>query len=166
MAPPPLSDDHVRAFGNQLVEVHIWLREQLARLRDDLAAPPERPRDLRVHCLTFCAALRRHHTGEDGSLFPLLTDGHPDLAPVLEALERDHAFVDGILRRVEELVASAEHADAGDAAVGVRAELDGLAALLDSHFAYEERRLAAVLNDLGDGRSTPAGADVLLDDGW
>src|ERR687896_580168 len=113
MATPPLSDAHVRAFGNQLVEVHIWLREQLARLRYDAA-------------------------------------------PVLEALERDHVFVDGILRRVEELVASAAHDDAADGAVGVRAELDGLAALLDSHFAYEERELTALLNDLGDGRGTPA----------
>lgn len=159
MTPPPPSDDHVRAFGNQLVEVHIWLRDQLARLRDDLAAPPERPRDLRVHCLTFCAALRRHHTGEDGALFPLLANGQPELAPVLQALARDHAFVDGILRRVEELVAAAADDD-----VGVRAELDGLAALLDSHFSYEERQLAALLNDVGDGRGNPAGADVLLDD--
>lgn len=70
-----------------------------------------------------------------------------------------------MLRRVEELVANAADADATDTAVSVSAELDGLAALLDSHFAYEERQLAALLNDLGDGRGTPAGADVLLDDG-
>jgi hypothetical protein len=43
MATPPLSDAHVRAFGNQLVEVHIWLREQLARLRYDAATVLERP---------------------------------------------------------------------------------------------------------------------------
>lgn len=84
---------------------------------------------------------------------------------MLDALERDHALADGMLRRVEELVANAADADATDTAVSVSAELDGLAALLDSHFAYEERQLAALLNDLGDGRGTSAGADVLLDDG-
>ncbi|HSJ46866.1 MAG TPA: hypothetical protein VK923_19500 [Euzebyales bacterium] len=45
----------------------------------------------------------------------------------------------------------------------VRSELEGLAAVLDSHFAYEERRLVAILNDLGDGHGTLAGTDVLLD---
>ncbi len=49
------------AFGNQLIEIHIWLREELALLREDVDAYLDgrggRPRELRAHCLTFCSAL-------------------------------------------------------------------------------------------------------------
>ncbi|GAB3374186.1 hypothetical protein GCM10027452_32160 [Micromonospora halotolerans] len=49
----------------------------------------------------------------------------------------------------------------------VRAELDGLAALLESHFSYEERKLAAALNRLGGdpvellGVTPPGDGDIL-----
>jgi hemerythrin-like domain-containing protein len=97
------------AFGNQLIEVHLWLREELARLREDVDSyldGGERPRELRAHCLTFCSALSRHHTGEDDGAFPVLAEQFPELRPVLEELRRDHHMVAGILRRLEELLGS------------------------------------------------------------
>jgi hypothetical protein len=44
----------------------------------------------------------------------------------------------------------------------VRAELDGLAALLESHFGYEEKRLVSALNALEAPRWEAAPPDFLL----
>ncbi|MFJ6517262.1 hypothetical protein ACIQJ4_03195 [Streptomyces filamentosus] len=57
----PEPADRLTAFGNRLVDVHLWLREELARLRSGLDAflsgEGERPRDPRAHRLAFCSAL-------------------------------------------------------------------------------------------------------------
>ncbi|HEY5223342.1 MAG TPA: hemerythrin domain-containing protein [Microbacteriaceae bacterium] len=42
-------------------------------------------------CHGFCAALDRHHRGEDRALFPAIEAAYPHLAPVLRALEQDHS---------------------------------------------------------------------------
>jgi iron-sulfur cluster repair protein YtfE (RIC family) len=126
--------DRIVGLGNQLVELHLWLREQLALIRAGGADPRT---DLRAHCVAFCTALTRHHTDEDATVFPVLAAEHPSLRPVLDELRRDHVMVAELLGRLSE---------ATD-----RAELDGLAALLESHFTYEEKRLVAALNGLADG---------------
>jgi hypothetical protein len=120
------------SYGRQLVDIHLALREELASLREGGAA-----RDLRTHCLAFCATLTRHHTGEDRGAFVVLAERYPALRPVIEELVRDHEAVADILRRVADL----NGAD-------LQMELDGLAAILESHFAYEERKLTAALNTL------------------
>ncbi|NYF54390.1 hemerythrin domain-containing protein [Micromonospora purpureochromogenes] len=136
--------DRLTALGNQLIEIHLWLREELAALRAGLDSPTG-ARDLRAHCLTFCSALTRHHTGEDGGAFRVLAEQAPQLRPVLDELAADHEVVAAVLRRVEELAADPAGVD------GVRAELDGLSALLESHFVYEEKKLVAALNAVRDG---------------
>ncbi|MFD7284465.1 hemerythrin domain-containing protein [Streptomyces sp. NPDC059863] len=142
------------ALGNQLVDTHIRLREELAGIREDLAAARPRgsgtTRRLRTHCPAFCSALSRHHTDEDEGTFPALAARHPELRPVLELLRQDHQAVSGILRSVEELLQGAADAaaDGTDNAPKVLRELDGLSALLDSHFAYEEKRIVTALNAL------------------
>ena len=132
------------ALGNQLVDTHIRLLEALDDLREG-GAPP---RDLLTHCVAFCAAVTRHHTAEDTSVFPLLAARHPELRPVLDGLERDHQAIAALLRRVSELTGSRD-------ADGVRAELDGIAAVLASHFAWEEKRVVAALNELAPGELDP-----------
>ncbi|MFD0660693.1 hemerythrin domain-containing protein [Thermocatellispora tengchongensis] len=117
-----------------------------ARLLD--AGRTGRSRDLRAHCLAFCAALTRHHTGEDETAFPLLAERHPGLRPVLEELRRDHDIVTGILRAIEDLLAGLGSNPAPEEVRRVRGELDGLSALLDSHFLYEEKRIVQALNEL------------------
>jgi hemerythrin-like domain-containing protein len=147
MEPPTDPAVRLAAFGNQLIQVHLWLREQLELLRDQLESAPEgeRPRDFSSHCLAFCAAVGRHHGGEDEVAFPELAERFPELRPVLEELGRDHRLVAETLRRLEELLAGGlDPARARDA----RTELDSLAALLETHFTYEERRLAGALNSL------------------
>lgn len=123
-----MDPDRLVAFGAELARTHERLRVALARLR----AGDRPPADLRDHCLAFCAALTAHHSEEDGGVFPALAARRPGLRPLIAKMAEDHALIATILARVE----------AGDAT-----ELDGLAAILDSHFAFEERRLLPALRD-------------------
>ncbi|GAA1256052.1 hypothetical protein GCM10009677_02660 [Sphaerisporangium rubeum] len=145
-------EDRLAAFGARLVEVHDALRDELDRLRDEagahLAGRGKRSRDLRAHCLAFCAAVERHHTGEDDGAFPELARGHPRLRPVIERLEHDHTMVAGLLRRMEALLDGVAPPVPETQAREVLGELDGLAAILESHFSYEERQIAAALDTL------------------
>ncbi|MGK5677812.1 hemerythrin domain-containing protein [Actinoplanes sp. URMC 104] len=134
-----------RAYGDQLIGAHLRLREMVEDLYDAL----DSGRDVRLHCLTLCGAVTRHHTAEDANVFPLLAARHPELAAFLDDLKRDHEILAGMLRRLE--------------AATTHEELDGLSAVLETHFIGEEKRLTGVLNALeprgdlgigvGDGRS-------------
>ncbi|WP_433332300.1 hemerythrin domain-containing protein [Spirillospora sp. CA-294931] len=148
------------AFGSQLIEVHAWLRDELAHLRDDVDAYLDgggvRPRELRAHCLTFCSALETHHTGEDHGAFPVLEDAYPELRPVLTQLRSDHGMMSWIIGKLEKLVDGLETAADPEA---VRTELDGLAAVMETHFRYEEKKIVEALNGLDrpewDGETPP-----------
>ncbi|MFC0030583.1 hemerythrin domain-containing protein [Micromonospora chaiyaphumensis] len=146
MHPSHPPSGRLTALGTQLIEIHHWLREELARLRASLDSPgggtAALTRELRAHCVGFCAALDRHHTGEDGRAFQALAEQAPELRPVLAELGADHRIVADLLRRIDALLAGAADGRA------VRAELDGLAALLESHFSYEERKIVTALNRL------------------
>jgi iron-sulfur cluster repair protein YtfE (RIC family) len=168
-----MSEDRLTAFGNQLVEVHVWLREMLADLRDDVADylagtadRPEEPADLRAHCLAFCSALHRHHRGEDSDAFPTLAARFPELAPVLAQLRADHRTVEGILTSVRALLDRLDPAMRQDAAAAqrIQSELAALTALLESHLTYEERQLVAALNRLDRPDWTARPPDFLRDD--
>jgi hypothetical protein len=54
-------------------------------------------------------------------------------------------LVASVLRGVDELVGRLDH---GDDPRLVRSGLDGLSAILESHFSWEERRITAALNSL------------------
>ena len=134
------------------------MRERIASVRQQVAKGTGRPAgaairgDLLSHCLGFCAAIHTHHTGEDQSLLPALRAAAPALAPVIDNLIEDHRLVAGILQRIRELLAP----DRNPAAPGaLMRELDGLTAILESHFSYEERRIASALDALG-----PSGWDA------
>jgi hypothetical protein len=131
---PPI--DRLAAAGRQLIEIHEWLRDELDGLRAGRAT------SLGAHCLAFCAAITRHHTAEDTGAFTQLAEEYPTLRPVIDELSRDHEIIAGLLRRVEELARGTGEAEP------IQRELDGLAALLESHFTYEERTLATALNHL------------------
>ncbi|KAA2263254.1 hemerythrin domain-containing protein [Solihabitans fulvus] len=149
---PTEPGDRARAFGNQLIDVHNWLRDELDRLREDVERHLDgevwRPRDLRANCLTFCSALTRHHTGEDRGAFPLLGKEFPELRPVLAELERDHHLVNEVLRGLADLLGGLGGSRDTAEARRVRTELDTLAALLETHLTYEEKRIVAALDSL------------------
>lgn len=153
------ADGRLEAFGNQLLEVHRWLRAELADLRESVSAASEageRLRDLRTHCLAFCSALGRHHTGEDASAFPVLAERVPELAPALEKLREDHTMVDVLLDQLRELADSLGPDDAARVR-WVQGEVDGLSAIVESHFRFEEREIISALNalDVPEWRDAP-----------
>jgi hypothetical protein len=133
------------ALSRQLRHVHDQLRDQLARLRAELGQAEFDGTGLPAHCLAFCSALAAHHAGEDGEMFSALIAARPDLGPAIGKLGEDHAAIAAILRRLRTLAAAARTAPAEDLA-GLRGELDGLAAIAESHFRYEERALSAALD--------------------
>ena len=154
MATSNTSEDRVTALGNQMVQVHIWLLDTLDQVRADFAAhsqgigPP--PRELTNHCMAFCSALERHHSGEDRSVFPALARKSPELRPLLEELERDHRFIAEILRRLNELIDTFGSTGARDS-IQIRQthhEIEGLAAILESHLRFEEKKIVDSLNEI------------------
>lgn len=157
-------------FGEELIEIHRRLRSELSRLRADvdsyLAGHGDRPRDLKTHCVAFCSALTAHHTGEDAGAFPVLAETFPELQPIIAKLVEDHVLVSGILRRLTELLGAIGHEPDAAEAVRVRGELDGLAAILESHFSFEERRIVTALNSLPSDVVTLAGLLGELGEAW
>ncbi|MFH0241644.1 hemerythrin domain-containing protein [Streptomyces sp. HK10] len=152
MFTPTGSGDRLGALGGELVEIHSWLRAELKRIRLDLDAyldgRGDRPRELRAHCLAFCSALTRHHTGEDTGAFPRLAERFPEIRPVLAKMEEDHRLVSSLLRNLEELLDGITDEPDEAEARRVKGELDGLTAILESHFSFEERRIAEALDSL------------------
>ena len=144
------------AFSWQLRQAHQHLRDQLTRIRRELGRIEQPETELQVHCLAFCSALTMHHTGEDDGMFTELLDARPDLAPAIQNLIDDHAAISAILVQVRALAAQAKTTPA-ETLPRLRTELDGLAAIAESHFGYEERAISAALdNDVPDtGWSRP-----------
>ncbi|MFB8004134.1 hemerythrin domain-containing protein [Nocardia sp. NPDC056000] len=141
--------DRARALGKELIDTHNWLRGELGRVARELDEHREgdtvRPlRELRGHCLAFCRALSAHHTNEDESAFPVLAQRFPELAPVLTELGDDHRLVADILTRMTALLADLTTENV----TAVRNEITGLAAILESHFRWEERRITEALDQL------------------
>ena len=134
------------AWSNELRAVHQRLREALrvtsAALDEGGAAEPA-TRDLLLFCHGFCAALTGHHEGEDRVLFPAIAAEHPELRETLRTLERDHSMIAHLLAGLQ---AAAEK---GAPRAELSRHLDGVAAIMESHFRYEERQLLAVLDVLG-----------------
>ncbi|MEV7228669.1 nitroreductase/quinone reductase family protein [Polymorphospora sp. NPDC051019] len=146
-------DREVANLADKLMEIHDWLRDQLARTRAETDAyfaarhatdgppPVGLGMQIRQHCLAFCQSLHFHHTGEDGHMLPGLEQGYPHLAPVIERLRAEHVTVDRIRRELEGLLADVATADP----VRFRAELDRMSSELTTHLAYEEETLIPVL---------------------
>ncbi|WP_199439738.1 nitroreductase/quinone reductase family protein [Umezawaea beigongshangensis] len=147
-------DPDAEGPGAFLVEVHDWLRGELAELRrraDEVldgrgTAGSDLVRELRAHCATFCGALTKHHTGEDVGAFPVLAQRFPALAPVLTKLGEDHVVVARLQDEIQRLVDG--HVPGKDDPAALRRELDRLTAELEAHFAHEERTIVTALNTL------------------
>ncbi len=139
------------AFSRQLRQAHQDLRDQLARIRGELGRNEHEDTELQVHCLAFCSALTTHHAGEDDGMFRELLEARPDLAPAIQNLRADHAAIAAILLQVRALATRVRTAPA-ESLPGLRRELDGLAAIAESHFRYEERAIGRALDNDGPDR--------------
>lgn len=140
--------DRAVALSLQLAQAHHELRRRLRTLKADLGRP--RPPDgdgLVTHCLAFCDAITAHHQGEDAGMFAELLRQRPDLEATIGKLVQDHEMIAWILSRITELAAAAAVPDARGASLdAISGELDGLAAIVESHFAFEERAISVALD--------------------
>lgn len=131
------------SMGEAIKFVHDAFRRELALIREEMSAGDGTTlgAQLRVNCLTFCAGLHNHHTGEDLGMFPVLADRHPEFAPALARLGAEHERIAGL---VEDLRRVVSDADADPAAA--RAEVERLTAALEAHLTYEEEQLIPLLD--------------------
>jgi hypothetical protein len=123
------------------VRVHDALRAELRALQDAAAAgelPDRDGRPLLAQWAAFCSALTRHHTGEDAHVLPALAEQFPDLAPIVAKPAEHHQLIGMAIGRIEAAAGTPRLAG----------ELDGLAAIVESHFAFEERRIRQALDAL------------------
>ncbi|GAB3235633.1 hypothetical protein GCM10027447_33420 [Glycomyces halotolerans] len=133
------------ALSHQLRAVHEHLRRALDLARRSIDGEVDVPvgQDLLVFCHGFCSALSGHHRSEDSSLFPQILAERPDLAPVVNKLTTDHNMLEHLIG--EFAAAMASEADAES----LHRHLDGIGAIMESHFGYEERQLLSVLDAVG-----------------
>lgn len=145
------------ALSTRLARVHAELRRGLADARDALENPAaEEPTSLVAHCLAFCTALTSHHQGEDGGLFGELVRVDPSVAPVIDKLVEDHQLISGLIQRARSLLPEAHSAPTAQQRLALRRELDGIDAILSSHFAYEERTISKAIDQVVDVSWAPA----------
>lgn len=125
--------------------VHERLREALRVTRSALRegrSGESATRDLLLFCHGFCTALNGHHESEDRTLFPAIAAAHPDLRETLRQLEQDHSMISHLLTGLQASVDRSARPDE------LGQHLEGTAAVMESHFRFEERRLLAVLETL------------------
>jgi len=128
--------------GAALRMVHEAFRRELALIRKEVTeSGPGLGAQLRVNCLTLCQGLHNHHTGEDTMMFPYLAGRHPELAPTLERLSREHEKIATLIEELREVL-STEGADPPL----VLPEVERLTDELERHLAYEEEQLLPVLD--------------------
>ena len=132
-------------LGRRLVAVHAELRETLRALR--ASSRPGQDGSLATHCLAFCSALDQHHRGENTQLFPEVVAQDPALAAVVEQLQHDHGLIGFLLRDVASAVRALPTDPDPQQLQRFRQTLDGLSAVLESHFTLEERAVQGVMAD-------------------
>ncbi|MEY9992381.1 deazaflavin-dependent oxidoreductase (nitroreductase family) [Streptomyces sp. V4I8] len=131
------------SMGEAIKVVHDAFRRELALIREEMTVGNGTTlgAQLRVNCLTFCAGLHNHHTGEDLGMFPVLADRHPEFAPALARLGAEHERIAGLVEDLRRVV-SDEDVDPAAA----RAEVERLTAALEAHLTYEEEQLVPLLD--------------------
>ena len=133
------------AWNRELAAAHQRLRQALRVTRDALDTGHDAGRrgaDLLLYCHGFCAALSGHHVSEDAALFPELSARHPRLGPTVAKLVQDHEMIAGLLTQFDHALTTSATPDE------LARHLDGLSAIMESHFNYEERQLLDTLSTL------------------
>lgn len=141
---PPSGPPNIRAnsMGEGLKLIHDNFRYELALIREEMSKGRERntlTAQLRVNCLSFCQGLHNHHTGEEMGLFRFLAAQHPEAAPALARLHKEHERVAALVEELKQAVWTA-----GEPAAA-QAEVERLATELEAHLAYEEEQLIPLL---------------------
>ncbi|WP_157557406.1 hemerythrin domain-containing protein [Microbacterium sp. 1.5R] len=147
--------DRLIAWDAELRRAHTRLRAALEATREavqDGSDAPDATRELALFCIGFCSALDGHHLSEDRALFPALRDQHPELGDVIAKLTQDHSMLAHLLGGLRTAVESGESSET------LERHLDGIGAIMESHFRFEEREILEPLRALHLDRPVP---DVL-----
>jgi predicted glycoside hydrolase/deacetylase ChbG (UPF0249 family) len=164
---PPL-DDHQRAAGNHLREIHDHLRANMGTLgglieragKGDVSADEVKVetadlvmvsnfRRFGNLCGQYCQFVNSHHFIEDRALFPAIRAQNPQMKAIADRLEAEHVVVHQLLDRlIEALTTLAEAPDRTrfDQAVEVYRALERV---LVSHLGYEEDAIGDALGYYG-----------------
>lgn len=144
---PQPGQGRVVAWGDELRRVHRRLRSALAVARESVedAADADDARDLLLYCWGFCVALTGHHRREDRALFPEIEAAYPDLADVIHRLTQDHSMIEHLIGGLQKAL------DSGSPTEEKLRHLDGIEAVMETHFRYEERQLITVLDAMALG---------------
>lgn len=126
------------------------LRADSEAMLDHRLAPDRYGASLSRLGSAFLQELHGHHMIEDAHYFPVLSAREPAIARGFEILDADHHALDARLaafaERANAAIRGLEGPDAGRAGVeAFRAELVGLAALLDRHLTDEEDLVVPVI---------------------
>ncbi|SOE00809.1 hemerythrin domain-containing protein [Blastococcus haudaquaticus] len=144
-----MSAERLRAWGEEMREVHRRLRDALVLARESVDDADPLVGNPLLYCWGFCAALSGHHRSEDTVLFPRLAED-PELAPVIARLVQDHSMIEHLIGGLQRAL------DRGLPVEEKLRHLDGIEAVMESHFRYEERALLDVLDGIRDETVTPS----------
>lgn len=75
-------------------------------------------------------------------MFPAVRAARPDLAVVLDDLARDHRMIGHLLGELRRAMTAGAGVD------DLRRHLDGIEAVMTTHFRYEEKRLLGVVDQV------------------
>lgn len=150
-----MTDSHTErltAWGQQMRAVHRRLQDALDLARETIengGTPGSLAGDLTLYCGGFCAALDGHHRTEDAALFPAVLRDRPDLAPVIAILMQDHSMISHLIQGLERALRTAidirsQETETAD----LLQHLDGIEAVMQTHFRFEEKKLVELLDTL------------------
>lgn len=131
------------AWGQQMRAVHQRLRDALEIARqavDEGEHPDSLAGDLQLFCGGFCVALTGHHLSEDAALFPLVLEAEPELADTVAKLVQDHNMIAHLIQKFQSALQ-----DSADSETLLE-NLNGIDAVMETHFRFEERQLVALLD--------------------
>ena len=75
-------------------------------------------------------------------LFPSIAAAHPELRETLRYLEQDHSMMAHLIAALRAAI------DGAATPAELDRHIEGIAAIMESHFRYEERQLLTVLDTL------------------
>jgi len=137
--------ERVAAWGQELRAVHRRLRDALQFAREaveDGAATESLAKNLALFCWGFCTALNGHHSSEDSKLFPLVLREAPDLASTIGKLVQDHNMIAYLIVDLEKALSAKSERDV------LLRHLDGIEAVMETHFRFEEKQLVVLLDGM------------------
>jgi hemerythrin-like domain-containing protein len=125
--------------------LHRLMREDSRRLADAVARVGELEREVQVPKLArwyagFQDELHDHHVIEDDIFNPALVERVPTASPLVDRIDADHRNLALLIERVTVALERLANPHASFRAAHAEAVMvtDGLAALLDSHLAFED----------------------------